>query len=255
MMRTDRGSTPKGESLLFPMTALLAAVLAGIALLTSIDRLLAPAALPLHHVRFEGEFRRVGESELGGAVRSAVGHNFLLLDLDAVKQKVESLPWVYRASVRRAWPRDLHVEFLEQQIVAHWGERDWVNHAGDSVSLPRATDLPKDMPWLHGPEGTSATVLAEYQQLAPIFAAQGLSLERLTLTPRRSWQISVLDVRTSSRFTLVLDRFESARKAERFARSYAQTLAARVAEIRLVDLRYANGFAVQWRTTTQPNGG
>jgi len=48
---------------------------------------------------------------------------------------------------------------------------------------------------------------------------------------------------------------ETARKAERFARSYAQTLAARVAEIRQVDLRYANGFAVQWRNTIQPNGG
>ncbi|MEK7735404.1 MAG: FtsQ-type POTRA domain-containing protein [Pseudomonadota bacterium] len=254
-MRAERDAAVKRDSLLYPMLVLLAALLAGIALLATVDRLLAPAALPLQHVRFEGEFRRVSENELGQAVLPAVGRNFLLLDLDAVKQRVQSLPWVYRASVRRAWPRDLHVEFLEQQIVARWGERDWVNHAGEAVTLPRVTDLPKDMPWLHGPDGTSTEVLSLYQQLAPIFAAQGLLLERLLLTPRRSWQLAVLDGRTGSRFTLLLDRIETARKAERFARSYAQALAARAAEIRQVDLRYANGFAVQWRNTIQPNGG
>jgi cell division protein FtsQ len=255
MKNADGHPTPKGESLLYPMLVLLASLLAGIALLASIDRLLAPSALSLQNVRFEGEFRRVSEAELGRVVRASVGRNFLLLDLEAVKRQVESLPWVYRASVRRAWPRDLHIEFLEQQIVAHWGEQRWVNHAGDAVSLPNAADLPKDMPWLQGPDGTSAGVLAEYQQLAPILAAQGLSLERLVLTARRSWQLHVLDVRSGSRFSLVLDRYEPARKAERFARSYAQTLAPRAAEIRQVDLRYANGFAVQWRNTTQPNGG
>ena len=287
-MRAERDAAVKRDSLLYPMLVLLAALLAGIALLATVDRLLAPAALPLQHVRFEGEFRRVSETELGQAVLPAVGRNFLLLDLDAVKQRVQSLPWVYRASVRRAWPRDLHVEFLEQQIVARWGETasgsdhmagrtseasrasfsarsprldpigettTWVNHAGEAVTLPGATDLPKDMPLLHGPNGTSAEVLTQYQQLAPMFAAQGLLLERLLLTPRRSWQLVVLDGRTGSHFTLLLDRIETARKAERFARSYAQALAARAAEIRQVDLRYANGFAVQWRNTIQPNGG
>ena len=287
-MRAERDAAVKRDSLLYPMLVLLAALLAGIALLATVDRLLAPAALPLPLVRFEGEFRRVSETELGQAVLPAVGRNFLLLDLDAVKQRVQSLPWVYRASVRRAWPRDLHVEFLEQQIVARWGETasgsdhmagrtseasrasvsargprldpigettTWVNHAGEAVTLPGATDLPKDMPLLQGPNGTSAEVLTQYQQLAPMFAAQGLLLERLLLTPRRSWQLVVLDGRTGSHFTLLLDRIETARKAERFARSYAQALAARAAEIRQVDLRYANGFAVQWRNTIQPNGG
>jgi len=237
------------------MVVLLAGLLAGIAFLTTIDRLLAPDALTVRQVRFEGEFRRVAEAELGAAVRSIVNRNFLLLDLDAIKQRIEKLPWVYRASVRRAWPRDLHVEFIEQQIVARWGDREWVNHAGEAVTLPAGTELPKDMPRLHGPDGTSAAVLNHYQQLAPIFAAQGLLLERLMLTPRRSWQIAVQDVRTHSRFTLVLDRFDAVQKAERFARSYAQMLASRVAEIRQVDLRYANGFAVQWQKMTQPNGG
>lgn len=227
---------------------LFVALLGLIALLATLDWLLHPQGLLVRNVRFEGEFRRVTHAELAHAVRDVVNVNFLMLDLEAVKRRVEQLPWVYRADVRRWWPRDVYVQFEEQKIVARWGEQAWVNHAGETVRLPNA-EFPDDMPRLAGPDGTSAQVLEQYQQLAPVLGAHGLVPRSVTLTPRRSWELDL-----TNGIKLVLDSRDIRRKVEQFARVYGQQLAPQAASIRQVDLRYANGFAVRWRTGTNNEG-
>jgi cell division protein FtsQ len=233
-----------------------------IVLVAGLDWLLRPDNFPVRNVRFEGEFQRVSHSELAVAVRDVVRGNFLLVDLDAVRRRVEALPWVHRVEVRRWWPRDVYVQFEEQRIVARWtevaggsrtrvsdvspraapiGDSTWVNHVGEAVRLPDA-EFPPDMPLLAGPAGTSVQVLEEYQRLAAALAAQGLMLKELTLTPRRTWELEL-----TNGIRLVLDRQQPERKVERFARVYARALAAQAERIRRVDLRYENGFAVEWK--------
>lgn len=203
------------------------------------DRLLRSDNFPVRHVQFEGEFRHVTQQELQAAVMSVVHGNFFLLNLDAVKARVESLPWVYKASVRRQWPQDVYVRFTEQQLAAYWSEGAFLNQAGDVVRV-KADDLPAEFPRLEGPEGTGAQVLEHYKSLGRILAAAGLKLERITLTPRRTWRLGL-----SNGMAIVLDRDQPERKLERFARVYAQSFASLASDIRQVDLRYANGFAVE----------
>jgi cell division protein FtsQ len=227
-------------------------------LVAALDWLLRPEHFPVRNVRFEGEFSRVSHADLAAAVGDAVRGNFLLVDLDAVRRRVEALPWVYRADVRRAWPLDVAVRFEEQRIVAVWGDKAWVNEHGEAVQLPQA-DLPamgrspgaaeagdgrerRELPRLEGPEGTSALVLESWRRFTPILAATGLTLKRATLTPRRTFELE-----TAEGMVLVLDREAPQHKLERFARARSAALAGRTADIRRVDLRYANGFAVEWR--------
>ena len=203
------------------------------------DWLLRSDNFPVRHVRFEGEFKHVMQQELQAAVMSVVHGNFFLLNLDAVKARVESLPWVYKASVRRQWPQDVYVRFTEQQIAAHWSDGAFLNQAGDVVRV-QAGDLPAEFPRLEGPEGTGPQVLGHYKSLGRILAAAGLKLERITLTPRRTWRLGL-----SNGMAIVLDREQPERKLERFARVYVQSFASLAPDIRQVDLRYANGFAVE----------
>lgn len=236
----------------------LLAVGALVVVVTGLDWLLAPETMPVRNVRFEGEFRHVRQAELAVAVREVVSNNFLLVDLEAVRERVESIPWVHRAAARRWWPRDVYVQFDEQHIVARWGDGAWVNHVGEAVRLP-AAELPADMPRLAGPLGTSAQVLEAYQRFAPLLGEHGLLLKRLVLTPRRTWELIVEEaaaatVADGNGFLLVLDREEPERKIGRFARSYGRLMTAGGGSIRQVDLRYANGFAVQWKASAQKGG-
>jgi cell division protein FtsQ len=216
-----------------------------LALVAALDWLLRPEHFPVRNVRFEGDFTRVSHAELGRAVGDVVRGNFLLVDLEAVRGRVEALPWVYRADVRRAWPLDVAVRFETQRIVARWGQTAYVNHAGEAVKLPQA-EVADDLPRLEGPEGTSALVLESWQRFAPILAATGLALRCVALTPRRTFELE-----TAEGMVLVLDREAPQQKLERFARA-AQRV--RTADIRRVDLRYANGFAVEWRPGVQQGG-
>jgi len=224
----------KAAALLFSLLFVLLVVALGA------DWLLRTDNFPVRHVRFEGEFRHVTQQELEKAVINAVHGNFFLIDLDAVKARVESLPWIYKASVRREWPQDVYVRFTEQQIAAHWGEAAFLNQAGDIVRIGGA-DLPINLPRLDGPDNTGAQVLGHYKSLGGILSAAGLTLERLTLTARRTWQLGL-----SNGITIVIDHEQPEDKLERFARVYAQALTPLVSNIKQVDLRYTNGFAVEW---------
>lgn len=210
-----------------------------LALAFGTDRLLRTDNFPVRNVRFEGEFKHVTQPELQTAVMSVVHGNFFLLNLDAVKARIESLPWVYQASVRRQWPQDVYVRFTEQQLAAYWGEDAFLNQAGDVVRV-KADDLPAEFPRLEGPEGTGAQVLEHYKRLGRILAAAGLKLERISLTPRRTWRLGI-----SNGMTIVLDREQPDRKLERFARVYVQSVALQASGTRQVDLRYTNGFSVE----------
>lgn len=203
------------------------------------DWLLRTNNFPVRHVRFEGEFRHVTQQELEKAVMDVVHGNFFLLNLDKVKVRVETLPWVYKASVRRQWPQDLYVRFTEQQLAAYWSEGAFLNQAGEVVRV-KDDELPAALPRLDGPEGAGPRVLEQYKNLGRILAAAGLKLERVVLTPRHTWRLAL-----AGGMVLVLDREQSEYKLERFARVYAQSLKPLASDIRQVDLRYANGFAVE----------
>ena len=128
---TARAKAEEGISL-FKAAVLLFALLSGLLVLAfGADWLLRTDNFPVRQVRFEGEFKRVTQQELEAAVVKAVHGNFFLLNLDAVKARVEALPWVYTASVRRQWPQDVHVRFTEQQLAARWSDGAFLNQAGD----------------------------------------------------------------------------------------------------------------------------
>ena len=215
----------------------------------AVDWLLRAQNYPVRNVRFEGPFKHVSPAELQSVVMERVRGNFFLVDLDAVKQRVESIPWVHRAWVRRSFPNEIHVEFSEQQLVARWGSSQWVNSSGDAVRVPAAT-LPAEAPSLIGPDGTSAQVLAAYHDYAPELAPLNLRLSRLTLTPRRTWQLELTpaEAPTTTPFVLRLDDEQPQQRLRRFARVYRQALASAATDLRVVDLRYTNGLAVEWRT-------
>ena len=236
----EQAQTPTA-ALFRPMVALFLGLAALTAALLALDWLLSAERFAVQRIRFEGEFRHVTQPELDAAVREVARGNILLLDLAAVRRAVESLPWVYSASVRRRWPQDLDVRFTEQRLIARWGEDAWVNQ-GDRVVRVRGADLPRDLPRLDGPEGAQALVRERFEAFGRILTASGRKLDRLTLTPRRSWR---LDLDTG--LTLVLDREVPERKLERFARAYARGFAREAQRMKQVDLRYTNGFAVQWR--------
>lgn len=211
------------------------------------DWLLRGENFPVQNVRFEGPFQRVTPRELEGAMLDLARGNFFLVDLDAIQRRVEALPWVHRASVRRSFPHDIVIRFSEQRLVAHWGEEAWVNAQGEVVHVD-ASDMPSDLPRLRGPDGASAAVLAAYHEFQTALAPLDVPLTGVTLTARRSWRLDLDGVVAERPLTVLVDHEHTVQRLERFARVYTATLAVQAEAIRQIDLRYTNGFAVDWHS-------
>jgi cell division protein FtsQ len=176
---------------------------------------------PVERVDISGRFQRVQSLDVQNAVRTVLGGKGMVgVDLDAVSAAVKQIPWVDRASVARSWPRGLKIQVFEQQPVARWGEAGLLNARGE-VFVRDSRHLPPELPEFAGPVGSEAEMTARYLDAQPRLASAGLRLSRLQL---------------------FRERFD------RFIAAAARLVATRAIEIRYVDLRYANGFAIGWRT-------
>ena len=220
-----------------------ALVLATLVLLAA-DTLLRPESFPVRTMSFEGEFRHVDQQVLAAAVVETVRGNFFLLNLDAIRARAHTVPWVHEVTVRRRWPDGVHIRFSEQQLVARWGKSGWINAQGDYVNL-HGHDGPAHLPLLAGPDGLQARVLEHHRKLNDILAPVRLQIAMLTLTDRHAWNIVL-----HNGLALTLGREEPESKVERFARAYPRALAAQAARVKRVDLRYTNGFSVEWLDRT-----
>jgi len=199
--------------------------------------------LPLRTVAVEGRFQRVQPIDVEKAVRMQVGGQGLVsVDLDAVGAAVRQIPWVDRASVARTWPSGLRVFVEEQSPVARWGESGLLNIRGE-VFVHDARHIPPELPELVGPPGSEKHMTTKYLAVQGRLVEAGMRLSQLRLDERGAWEF-VLD----NGVRLRLGRQQVDERFDRFMVAAARIVATRAAEIAYVDLRYATGFAIGWRS-------
>lgn len=211
------------------------------AIILFVDWVLRTDTLPVHEVSFQGEFVHVTRDDLEQAIAGRVFDNYLIMSLADIRKGVENIPWIYKASVRRKWPAGVHVNFIEQDIVARWGQSAWLNRFGEQVTLDRVSTEYQTLPVLHGPDGTSSIVLNAYNRFQRLVDVAGLKIDRLVYNKRRSWKVT-----TSNGIEIFLGRYEPDKHLDRLANVYPVSLTAVERRIKRIDLRYTNGFAVAW---------
>ena len=87
---------------------------------------------------------RLNERDIRMAAQIQPGSYFFGVDLDAARDRTESLPWVDRAVVRRLWPNRIVVQVVETTPYALWQNEGSCIFLRNPVSLlrPSATPYP-----------------------------------------------------------------------------------------------------------------
>jgi len=203
--------------------------------------LLRSPLFPLREVAVSGTLAHTTREEIERAMQSRISGNFFAADLGTMRAELERLAWVRRVDVRRAWPDRIEVALEEHVALARWGNAGLVNTRGERFDAVIKAELPQ----FSGPDGTEKEVTLRYRRFIDIVAPLGADLERVTLTPRRSWQL-----RLASGLQLELGRDlpqagTPEARLSRFVAAYPLTLA-RIARVHEnVDLRSPNGFALR----------
>lgn len=202
---------------------------------------LLPDSWQMRWVQVDGNFRRVSAEQVRAAVASRAQGGFFQVDPEAVQQAAERLPWVARAVVRKSWPDTIRVRVLEHEPMAHWGTEALINTEGERFRVPEGGAI-QGLPVLEGPDSSVETVVERYLELRRMLEGRGLDVRRLSLDARGDWRSTL-----SHGIQVALGSQDVSERLERFAGVYGEHFAARARELEHVDLRYTNGFAVQWR--------
>ena len=236
--------------------ALVKWALVALAALFAADALYNPEKFRIKAVELHGSFERIDAAQVERAVAGALPGNYFLTDTEAVEERIAALPWAYRAAVRRKWPDTLVVAVTEAQPVARWGAEQWMHANGDLAGrLPGAEELLPRLPKLSGPDGSRHAVWGAYKKWSEVFAANGLALDSLRFDSRGLWHMQLSlsalarqagEAQNAPVGVVVRHEYADAR-ITRFARTMPRRLISHFPEMRGIDLRYPNGFAVSWR--------
>ncbi|MDR2216002.1 MAG: cell division protein FtsQ/DivIB [Nevskiaceae bacterium] len=200
---------------------------------------------PLDRIAVEGRFQRVSPLDIEKAVRGAVGDaGVFSVNLETVSRAVRQIPWVDGVRIARGWPNELIVRVEEQRPVARWGETGLVNVRGE-LFVNDARHIPVELPELVGPAGAEAAMTQWLLETQGRLVEADLRMSQLKLDERGAWEMSL-----ANGVVVRLGRLQAQQRFDRFMDVAARIVASRAADIAYVDLRYANGFAIGWRTAS-----
>lgn len=205
------------------------------------DHLSNPQTLPVNKIRVHGTFVNVDEAMLHRAVAGVIAGGYFNVDVEKVREVVEQLPWISKASVRRVWPDTLSVSVVEQQPVAISVETGLINADG-YVFKPLNKTIYESLPVFDGNSSSNKLMLSKYYEMNKLLSVIERKITYLKFDARHA-----LELKLDNGLKVVLGRGEIMHRLERLTRIYDKILAVRVNDIEVIDLRYTNGMAIGWK--------
>lgn len=257
---------PPDIRLMNAVSALLVAGLLLLALGLALRWVVRQPVFAIKAIQVEGDVTRNSAASLRANALPRLSGSFLSLNLQTGRQAFEAVPWVRHAVVQRVWPSVLRVRLEEHKPAAYWEtkaegadadsdasvEKLLVNSFGEVFQANLGDVEDDDLPLLVGPAGSSAAMLRMWQQLQAQAQTLDDGIERLDLSGRGSWRLSldkgaVIELGRGSEAE-VLARFGQ------FVHSITQITARYQTPLLSADLRHADGYAVRLRgISTTPN--
>ncbi len=216
---------------IFPLLVMLA----GSAYLYQLDTL-----LPIKKIKLSGTFEHIAQKDVESVLEGYVGEGFFSLDIHEIQKLLSEKPWTESVSIRRVWPDRLDITIVEREPVARWDEKHLLSD--EAIVFGADTDDFRQLPLIHTVKHNAAALLSRYYTLDKRFEALGETLVSLRQDRR-----GALDIELSDGLLIKVGRDRIEQKISRLITIYEQQILPRRADIRQLDLRYSNGFAVAWK--------
>lgn len=200
---------------------------------------------PVERLSIEAPFLRVTSVQIEAVVGAEIGRGFLSVDLDALRERLEAIDWVARATVWRRWPGTLSVKIFEHTAAARWGQSGLLNVEGDLFTEESRHSFP-ELPLLEGPDGSEHRVAELYLAIRDRLADAQLSMTTLRMDERGALEFHLTDGQE-----VRIGRDALGARLDRFFDIAMPSLAAELDEVEFFDLRYSNGFSVGRREQSE----
>lgn len=202
----------------------------------------------------------IREVEISGAVLSNhqllkaeilpfVKDGFFNVRVAQIKERLLlGMPWIEDVYIRLGWPNTLLITLYEKKPAALWNQNALLDNQGGVFTVPDLSQIHlKTLPLLEGESSRQEMVLYIYKQIQPLLLPIS-PIARIALHDDLYWEIHL-----QNGLILFLGMQDVVPALTRFIAAYPKVIGEHVDVVDYVDLRYANGIAVRWRSIASKN--
>lgn len=198
--------------------------------------------MPIQHVFVKGDFYQIDKQELEHTLAPLVGSSYLDVDIKTIKESLMDFAWVQSVEVRKIWPASLEVSVVENQAIATWGENGFVNEFGKVFKPENVNkEFLVGIPDLNGLDKQSDLVLNTYVQLSDLSRRSNLKIVQFSLFANNYWKLTF-----DQGSEVLLAKGRELQSLNTFLEVYQQRLKNSQQHLVRVDMRYNNGFSVEF---------
>lgn len=198
-------------------------------------------AFPINTVQIYGA-KHLDQAEVQTLLAPLLERGYFQIQIDQIRERLLQLPWVADTFVRRQWPDKIQITVIERQALAIWNHTDLLSTTGELFAPPMAS-YPKEIPDFIGPNGKQITMMEYFAEINRLLTPLHAKISSLELTAFDTWKL-ILD----NGITLQLGHKEILTRLKAFVKVYPKIIGERGKDVEYIDLRYANGMAVRWKT-------
>lgn len=227
---------------------LISLLIAGLSFLVIKSKTLWNELLPINEIVLQGETKFLKHQDIIEFMQQQSASGLLAIDLEELQKKAKKIEWVKAVEIRKVWPEKLLFVVEEHHPVAVFDniiltEQGTLINVKDKELLmhQQINELPKV-----AFEEEKAKVDDEYnfiwkefKQMKRSFEIVNLNLNNLHVDNTNNWRLNF-----PNEVSITLGRKERLDRVERLVKVYQ--LIENKMEIKSIDLRYHNGFAIEW---------
>lgn len=195
---------------------------------------------PIKKVQIYG-VNRIDQDEVHSLLLPLVNHGFFAADVDRIRDQLVQLPWVSTTVVRRVWPDQIEITFIEKVPVARWNDQSLLSEGGELFS-PKQDTYPSDLAAFVGPDGKQIEMLQYFYEMNRLLSPLHARISYLELSPFSTWKLTL-----TNGISLQLGHKDVLTRLGHFVRVYPKMIGSREGDVEYIDLRYSNGIAVRWK--------
>ncbi len=196
---------------------------------------------PISTVRIAANYQHITRKQLELVLSNYLNASFFSLSVRRLHKDLLALDWCERVYIQRIWPDTLKITLKEKSPVAIWN--DALMTADGELFNAGKEQTDALLPRLSGPKQQRIDVLQIYQKLSKLLSIYGLHAASLQLRDNQAWELSL-----TNGIQLRLGKRDLEKRLRRFCRAYPVVFADKPEQLSSVDLRYARGMAVLWKT-------
>ncbi|MBC8210971.1 MAG: FtsQ-type POTRA domain-containing protein [Gammaproteobacteria bacterium] len=200
--------------------------------------------LPIERIKISGEFKQLNSDLIERQLSVYLGQDFFSVDIQSIQHLIGQQPWVQTVSIKRIWPNLLQVNVREKKAFARWDDDQLLSTQAEIFSA-RVADF-ASLPKINGYSGKTAELLRSYLNLQRQLV--GLNI---VVTEFREDSKGALSLLLNQTLKVNIGSEQSDMKIRHLIAVYPEQIKPKTEQIKYIDFRYSNGFAIAWKDEYQ----